>query len=203
MARIHARRPSAAMLVACVALFVALGGVGYAAATIDSGDIVNNSVRSKDVRNRGLRGGDLRKNTLGGTQIKESKLAEVPSAAMLGGSPASAYVKADARGLAVAGATVKANGTLSSWFNRAGGAPTVSGGGDGNGHYYVEFPGVSVSTTTHVATADLIGVAGLVTVDFSSGKLHMRTWDADAATDTFDSSDRSYTVLVHASGASG
>jgi hypothetical protein len=76
MARIHARRPSAAMLVACVALFVAMGGVGYAAATIDSGDIVNNSVRSKDVKNRGLRGGDLRKNTLGGAQIKESKLGD-------------------------------------------------------------------------------------------------------------------------------
>jgi hypothetical protein len=190
------------MLVACVALFVALGGVGYAAATIDSGDIVNDSVRSKDVKNRALRGWDLRKNTLGGAQVKESKLAEVPSAAMLGGSPASACVKADARGLALAGATVKADGTLSTWFNRAGGAPTVSGGGAGNGHY-VEFPGVSASTTTHVATADLIGLAGLVTADFSGEKLHTRTWDADADADTFDTSDRSYTVLLHASGTDG
>jgi hypothetical protein len=81
------------LLVACVALFGAMGGVGYAAATIDSADIVNNSVRSKDGKNRALRGGDVRKNTLGGAQIKESSLGTVPSAAdsdALGGSPANA-----------------------------------------------------------------------------------------------------------------
>jgi hypothetical protein len=206
MARIYANRPSAALLVACIALFVAMGGVGYAAATIDSADIVNNSVRSKDVKNRALRGGDLRKNTLGGAQIKESKLATVPSSAdsdALGGSPANAYVKGDARGLAVAGATVDDDGTLRSWFNRAGGAPSVSGGGDNDGNYLVEFPGLSMSLTTHVATANLIGAPGMVTVDFTGGKLHMRTWDGNVATDTFDASDHSYTVLVHPSGAGG
>jgi hypothetical protein len=54
------RRPSAAMVVALIALFAAMGGVGYAAATIDSGDIVNNSIRSKDVHNRDLRAGDIK-----------------------------------------------------------------------------------------------------------------------------------------------
>ncbi len=209
MRKLHRSRASASMVVACVALFVALGGVGYAAATIDSGAIVNNTIRSKDVKNRGLRGGDLRKNTLGGAQIKESKLAEVPSAAnagdasALGGSPAGAYVKGDARGLAVAGATIDDSGTLQSWFNRAGGAPTVGGGGDDDGEYFVEFPGVSTSQTTHVATANLIGAPGLVTVDFTGGKVHMRTWDGDVATDTFQAADHSYTVLVHPSGAGG
>jgi hypothetical protein len=38
--------------------------VGYAAATIDSADIVNNAVRSKDVRNNDLRGKDVRADTL-------------------------------------------------------------------------------------------------------------------------------------------
>jgi hypothetical protein len=74
-------RPSASMVIACIALFAALGGVGYAAATIDSGDIVNNSVTSKDVKNRNLRGKDVRNNALGGGQINESKLGKVPSAA--------------------------------------------------------------------------------------------------------------------------
>ncbi|HEY6778988.1 MAG TPA: hypothetical protein VI122_20975 [Thermoleophilaceae bacterium] len=46
------RRPSAAMVVALIALFAATGGVGNAAATIDSGDILDNSIRSKDVLNR-------------------------------------------------------------------------------------------------------------------------------------------------------
>jgi hypothetical protein len=209
MKQLHRIRPSAPMIVACLALFVALGGVGYAAATIDSGAIVNNTIRSKDVKNRGLRGGDLRKNTLGGTQVKESKLAEVPNAAnaddasALGGSPAGAYVKGDARGLASAGATIDDDGTLRSWFNRAGGAPTVSGGGDDDGDYFVEFPGVAPSQTTHVATANLVGAPGLVTVDFSGGRLHMRTWDGDVATDTFQAADHTYTVLVHPAGAGG
>jgi hypothetical protein len=212
MRKLHQIRPSASMVVACLSLFAALGGVGYAAAAIDSGAIVDNSIRSKDVRNRGLRGGDLRKNTLGGAQIRESKLAEVPSAtnadhaadsAALAGSPASAYVKGDARGLAVAGATIEDDGTLRSWFNRAGGAPDVSGGGDDDGDYLVEFPGVAASLTTHVATANLIGAPGMVTVDFNGGRLHMRTWDGNVAADTFEAADHSYTVVVHPSGPGG
>ena len=74
------RRPSAAMIVALIALFAATGGVGYAAATIDSGDILNNSIRSGDVLNRHLRADDVKKNSLGGGVIKESSLAKVPSA---------------------------------------------------------------------------------------------------------------------------
>ena len=55
------RRPSPALVIACLALFVSLGGVGYAAATgsIGSREIRNNSVRSKDVRNNGLSGRDI------------------------------------------------------------------------------------------------------------------------------------------------
>jgi hypothetical protein len=44
-------KPSPAMIVACVALFLSLGGVGYAAATIGSAQIKNNSVKSADIRN--------------------------------------------------------------------------------------------------------------------------------------------------------
>jgi hypothetical protein len=44
-------RLSPALVVSMVALFVALGGVGYAATTIGSAQIKNNSVRGKDIRN--------------------------------------------------------------------------------------------------------------------------------------------------------
>jgi hypothetical protein len=81
MTRIASRRPSAALVVACLALFVALGGVGYAAATIGSAAIVDNSIRSKDVRNENLRGKDVRADTLKGTDVDESSLGQVPSAA--------------------------------------------------------------------------------------------------------------------------
>jgi hypothetical protein len=69
------------LLISMVALFVALGGVSYAAATIGSAEIKNNSVRSKDVKNGDLRGKDLKANTIGGSRVLESSLGKVPSAA--------------------------------------------------------------------------------------------------------------------------
>jgi hypothetical protein len=81
MKAIFSRRPSPAMVVAVIALFAGTGGVGYAAATIDSGDIVNETIRHKDVKNRGLRGTEMKQNSVGGNAVKESTLAQVPSAA--------------------------------------------------------------------------------------------------------------------------
>jgi hypothetical protein len=75
------RRPSPALVIAVIALFVALGGGAYAALRVGSKQIVNNSVRSKDVRNRGLTGRDLKFDSLAGRQIDEPKLGRVPRAA--------------------------------------------------------------------------------------------------------------------------
>jgi hypothetical protein len=44
--------------VAYLALFVALGGSSYAATTIGTGEIKDNSVRSRDIRNGTIRGRD-------------------------------------------------------------------------------------------------------------------------------------------------
>jgi len=51
------------MVVACMALFVALGGVGYAAATIGSAQIKNNAVQSKDIKNGTIVSKDIQKST--------------------------------------------------------------------------------------------------------------------------------------------
>jgi hypothetical protein len=61
---------SYANVVATLALFIALGGTGYAAAQIDSGD----------VKNRSLKGGDLKLNTLTGREINEGRIGQVPAA---------------------------------------------------------------------------------------------------------------------------
>ena len=47
------KRPSPALIIACVALFLSLGGVSYGVATgfIDSREIKNNTIRTKDIRN--------------------------------------------------------------------------------------------------------------------------------------------------------
>lgn len=113
-------RPSPALVIAGIALFVSLGGVSYAVATgsIDSREIKNNTVRGKDmrantitareIRRRSLDGTDIKINRVGGNAVKEevlevSKLKKVPSAAAadtagtalnsgaLGGQPPAAY----------------------------------------------------------------------------------------------------------------
>ncbi len=92
------RRPSPAMAVALLALFVALGGTSMAALRIGSRQIINNSVRGKDIRNgtlggrdvknnrltgadiKGIRGVDVNDNSLTGADVLESSLGTVPSA---------------------------------------------------------------------------------------------------------------------------
>ena len=69
LARFRARL-TYANVVATLALFVALGGTGYAASQITS----------RDVKNRSLKGGDLRLNTLTGKEINEAKMGQVPAA---------------------------------------------------------------------------------------------------------------------------
>lgn len=74
MRRFSRWRPSPAMVVACIALFVAMGGAAYAAARIGSGDIVDNSIRSRDVRNQNLRGKDIADGSLGTSEVANNSL---------------------------------------------------------------------------------------------------------------------------------
>lgn len=102
MKSILRRRPSPALIISLVALFVSLSGVSYGVATgfIDSREIKNNDVRTRDLRNNDIRTRDLRNNeirgidlrnstvqgrdvalnTLTGDDITESRLGKVPSA---------------------------------------------------------------------------------------------------------------------------
>jgi hypothetical protein len=98
MMRHLVRRPSPAMAVALIALFVALGGTSLAALRIGTRQIVDNSVRGKDIRNgtlggrdvknnrltgadvKGIRGVDVNDNSLTGADVLESSLGLVPRA---------------------------------------------------------------------------------------------------------------------------
>ena len=76
------RRPSPAIVISVIALFVALGGSSYAAITVNGSQLKNGSVAGKK----------LKRNTLTGKQIRESKLGAVPNAKALGGLPAAGYL---------------------------------------------------------------------------------------------------------------
>jgi hypothetical protein len=58
------KRPSPAMVVALIALFVAMGGTGYAALTITG----------KNVKNSSLTGADVKNNSLGSADVKDGNL---------------------------------------------------------------------------------------------------------------------------------
>lgn len=90
------RRPSAALLIACIALFVALGGGAYAVskANINGKKIKKGTITSKQVKNESLKGKDLKDDTVTGTQVKEESLGQVPSAASAGDSAKLAGVEA-------------------------------------------------------------------------------------------------------------
>lgn len=76
MKSILTRRPSPALVIACIALFVSLGGVSYGVATgfIDSREIKNNQVRSSDLRNNAIRTQDIRNNEVRGFDIRNSSV---------------------------------------------------------------------------------------------------------------------------------
>ena len=66
------RRPSASMMVALAALFVALGGSAVAATLASNGDLL--------IKKQTLSGNRLRNHTVTGTQVHLAKLGKVPSA---------------------------------------------------------------------------------------------------------------------------
>jgi hypothetical protein len=84
-----------------LALFLALGGVSYAAISVGSAEIRNNSVRSQDLRNNQIRSKDIRNrtivgrdvltNAIGGLQVNENTLGRVPDATRLEGRAASSF----------------------------------------------------------------------------------------------------------------
>ena len=62
-------------VVAYLALFLALAGGAIAAATIDSGDVVNGSLKSVDLKNRaGVKGIDVRNGALAGGDVRNGSL---------------------------------------------------------------------------------------------------------------------------------
>lgn len=105
MKKLFARRPSASMLVALTALFVALGGTSLAAilitganvkdgslrgrdianGSVGGADVIDGSLRGRDITNGSVGGADMINDKVTGKQVNESTLGTVPSAATAGG----------------------------------------------------------------------------------------------------------------------
>ena len=68
------RRPTPALVISLLALFISLSGVSYGVATgfIDSREIKNNEIRSLDIRDNQIRSRDIRNNEVRGIDIRNS-----------------------------------------------------------------------------------------------------------------------------------
>lgn len=118
--------------VAYLALFVALGGSAYAAATVKSGDIKNETIKSKDIKDNAVAGRDLKDGSVGtadlsadavgGATVQDGSLGDADVAA--NGLTGAAVNEGTLDGVARAMVRVAADGTVQ--FSEGLGAATVS-----------------------------------------------------------------------------
>jgi hypothetical protein len=103
------RRLSYANVVASTALFVALGGTGYAAITITGSNVRDSSLTGRDIKNSSIASADIKNGSLLRKDFKAGQL--VPGAPGAAGAPGQ---KGDAGtpGTALAYAAVTSNGTV-------------------------------------------------------------------------------------------
>ena len=109
-----------------LALFLVLtGGVAYAANTVGSDDVIDNSLLSADVKNQQLRSADIHDGGVQGIDIVEASLGVVPNADQLDGK--------DSKDFARLGGVVNGDGSIVQ-----GTGFTVTHPNDGE--YQVSFP---------------------------------------------------------------
>jgi hypothetical protein len=80
MSKIRGKRPSPALVISVLALFVALGGSAYAAKKIGTKEIKANAVTTGKIKKNAVTTSKIKKEAVTGAKIKESSLGPVPNA---------------------------------------------------------------------------------------------------------------------------
>ena len=128
MRRLHLKKPSPAMTVALVALFVALGGSGYAAVTINGKNIRNRSIAGVKLKANTVTAREVRVNTLGLQRRAMWAMINATGDTILAQSGGVSLVSHPAAGryFLKFPQKVKGRAVLVSPVTRAGGSPTGS-----------------------------------------------------------------------------
>jgi hypothetical protein len=168
-------RPSPALVLACVALFVALGGTGYAALqlpanSVGSKQIRKGAVKNSEIANNAVTGRKVRPRSLTASDFRASSLPRGPRGFPGPAGPAGPAGSARAYGYVTsAGALVAA---------RSKGGATVSHVAL-SGIYCISIPGISSASSVMSVDLDFAGSAtssppaapgdsvGIAEVDFS------------------------------------
>lgn len=170
------RRPSPAMVVACLALFLTLGGVGYAAATINGSSIKNGTITPGKIKSRSLSGTQFRASGIGGPSIKESTLSEVPKAKLA----ATATSATKATSATTAANAEQLGGVAASTYQRYGtslpAGQTVSGA---FGCYQEDDTAVTGCTSVASFPVPATGSLADNTVNFAASSGSFNATDAD------------------------
>ncbi|MQA75042.1 MAG: hypothetical protein GEU88_11985 [Solirubrobacterales bacterium] len=150
------QRPSPALIVSCVALFVALSGSAYAVSKVQTQDIARQAVTSSKIDGKAVKGGKIAGGSVKGGKIQAGA---VKAGKIDAGAVSTEEIAGTTRGVALAGATVDPTGVVTQWFNRFGGAPTVAN--TAAGRYTVTVPGLAGSFTGKlIASATLASGPG-------------------------------------------
>jgi hypothetical protein len=151
MRKLHVRRPSPALAVSMVALFVAMGGTGYAAITLPKNSvkakqIVAGAVGSSEVKNKSLKLTDFASSTRTGLKGPKGDTGAVGPAGAAGAAGAPG-----APGPGAKWALVKGNGTIIAQSGGISITDSVPGG------YYVDFGSSTVGHPILVSAAYAAG----------------------------------------------
>lgn len=80
MSKLGSKRPSPALVISVIALFVALGGSAYAAKKIGSNEIKANAITTGKIKKNAVTTAKIKKGAVTGAKIDEGTLGTVPSA---------------------------------------------------------------------------------------------------------------------------
>jgi hypothetical protein len=189
-------RPSPALVLACVALFVALGGTGYAALqlpanSVGSKQIRNGAVKNSEIANNAVTGRKVRRRSLTASDFRASSLPRGPRGFPGPAGPAGPTGPA---GSARAYGYVNGDGTLDPASSK--GNPTVSHVAT-SGVYCIAIPRISSATSVMSVNLDFAGSAttsppadpsddqGIVEVDYSTPTCAAGQFEVNTLAQTF------------------
>jgi hypothetical protein len=181
-------RPSPALVIAVIALFVSLGGFSYAAADrIGTSQIANGAVTAKKLHRNAVTSKKLHRNAVTSKRLHRNavttkKLHDGAITADKLADRSVGFTKTDgtimsafAAGVALAGVNVAPTGVVQRFFNRYGGTPSVSH--PSAGLYQIVFPGLlgKVGSTRAITLATLVSNVGEIRATSSSGNALVET----------------------------